>query len=197
MPRQSRLQGTSGKLIERLIIEENVPDPIGVASITRTSTTATVTTAVPHGYASGDYATVAGAVPTGYNGKVKITVTGANTFTYPVLGSLTTPATGTITVVYVSDAQGGKRVSWATHATIAAEAIPIDADERLAAASIPAFATTTRYRFRTWARVDLTDQMRVRWTPTWPPDAPERVLEITGLIGEDDGRRFMYLECVE
>lgn len=193
----AREQGSSGKLIEQLSIEENVPDPIAVASIARTSTTATVTTSAAHGYATGDYVQMAGAVPAGYNGKVRITVTGPTTFTYQVLGALATPATGTITVTYVSDASGGRKVGWNTVVTIPAEVMPISADERLAAAAIPALATVTRYRFRTWARVDLTDQMRVRWTPTWPANAPEHVLEITGLLLEDDGRRFMFLECVE
>ena len=69
-----------------------------VTSITRSGTTATVTTAAPHGYSSGDLAHIAGAVETDYNGEFEITVTGASTFTYTVAGSPTSPATGTITV---------------------------------------------------------------------------------------------------
>jgi hypothetical protein len=42
---------------------------------------------------------VAGATPSGYNGIVSATVTGANTFTYTVAGGLSSPATGTITIV--------------------------------------------------------------------------------------------------
>lgn len=70
---------------------------ISVSSITRSSTTATVTTAVSHGLATGQKATIAGATQTDYNGSYIITVTGATTFTYTVANSPATPATGTIT----------------------------------------------------------------------------------------------------
>lgn len=185
-------------MIESLTIEENAPNPVSVASITRASTTATVTTASAHGYASGDYVDIAGALPAAYNGRFKIVVTAPTTFTYAVSGAPSTPATGTITVIYVSDAQGNRRViAWGTVATVAAEAMPISSDERLAAAAIPALAETTQYRFRIAVRADLTEQMRVRWAPRWPPGAPEHVMEITGILAEDDGRRYQILECVE
>lgn len=66
-------------------------------TITRSSTTATATTASNHGYISGDIITVAGASQTDYNGDFTIVVTGLTTFTYTVANSPTTPATGTIT----------------------------------------------------------------------------------------------------
>ena len=70
-----------------------------VSSITRSSTTATVTTSIDHGYAVGDSVVVAGAVQTDYNGTFVITtVPSDTTFTYEVANSPTTPATGTITV---------------------------------------------------------------------------------------------------
>lgn len=69
-----------------------------VSSITRSSTTATVTTAIDHGYATGDSVVIAGAAQTDYNGVYVITVTGDTTFTYTVANSPVTPATGTITV---------------------------------------------------------------------------------------------------
>ena len=68
-----------------------------IASITRSSTTATVTTAGSHGYSNGQTITILGASPAGYNGAHVITVTGASTFTYAVANTLTTPATGTMT----------------------------------------------------------------------------------------------------
>lgn len=64
-----------------------------ITSITRASTTATVTTTAPHGFSTGDYITIADAVPTDYNGLYEITSTGASTFTYTVAGSPATPAT--------------------------------------------------------------------------------------------------------
>lgn len=73
-----------------------------VTSVTRNSTTATVTTNGTHGLSTGNHVTIAGATPAGYNLTVAITVASATTFTYTVNGSLTTPATGTITagVIY-------------------------------------------------------------------------------------------------
>ena len=71
-----------------------------VSSITRSSSTATVTTAASHGYSTGDWITTAGCTgaTTGYNGTFQITKTAATTYTYSV-GSLTpdTPAAGTVT----------------------------------------------------------------------------------------------------
>lgn len=67
------------------------------ATITRSSTTATVTTASAHGYATNNWITIAGASQPDYNGTVKITVLSTTTFTYTVANSPTTPATGTIT----------------------------------------------------------------------------------------------------
>ena len=65
-----------------------------IASITRSSTTATVTTTAAHGLISGRIIIIAGATPTEYNGEKTITVTGATTFTYPITGSPSTPAGG-------------------------------------------------------------------------------------------------------
>jgi hypothetical protein len=66
-----------------------------VTSITRASTTATVT-ATAHGFTTGDQVNIRGADQTDYNGDYIVTVTDANTFTYTVSGSPATPATGTI-----------------------------------------------------------------------------------------------------
>jgi hypothetical protein len=73
--------------------------PLTVASITSSGTTATVTTAAPHGLATGAVlnANIAGAAPTTYNGTVTATVTGPSTFTYTVPAGTTSPATGAIT----------------------------------------------------------------------------------------------------
>lgn len=71
------------------------PD-VAVTSITRASTTATVTTTAAHGYATNNLVNISGAVQSAYNGDFTITVTDSTHFTYPVAGSPTTPATGTI-----------------------------------------------------------------------------------------------------
>lgn len=53
-----------------------------ISSITRVTTTATLTTAAAHGLDTGDVVRVSGASPAQYNGTFTITVTGASTFTY-------------------------------------------------------------------------------------------------------------------
>ena len=67
-----------------------------VTSITRATTTATVTTPIKHGLDDGQKVILSGATPTAYNGEKTISVTGDSTFTFTVSGSPTTPATGTI-----------------------------------------------------------------------------------------------------
>jgi len=186
-----------GKMRERITIEDNVPDALAVSSVTRAITTATVTTSTAHGLASGDYVTIAGASPAGYNtDRKQVSVTAATTFTYQVSSGLTTPATGAITVTYLSDAQGNRKAGWDTFVEVSAEVMPISSQERLAVAAIPALASSTQYRFRIAARADVTDQMRIRWVPRWPPNSPEHVLEIVGVLPEGDGRRYAVLECI-
>lgn len=76
---------------------------LSVSSITRSGTTATVTTASSHNLASAVPVTIAGANEPEYNvTDAAITVTGTDTFTYTVTGSPATPATGTITAGFTS-----------------------------------------------------------------------------------------------
>jgi uncharacterized phiE125 gp8 family phage protein len=67
-----------------------------IASITRTSQTATATVTAGHGYSTGQRVTIAGAAQTEYNGTFEITSTGTTTFTFTVTGTPAT-ATGTLT----------------------------------------------------------------------------------------------------
>ncbi|MEX0960426.1 MAG: hypothetical protein WDZ63_14190 [Burkholderiales bacterium] len=60
------------------------------------STTATATTAVAHGYTSGQSVTIAGASPTAFNGTFNVTVIDSTTFSY-ILPSSQGVASGTIT----------------------------------------------------------------------------------------------------
>jgi len=69
----------------------------GITSITRSSTIATATTYGKHGLEDGQIVAISGASPAGYNGTATITVASTTSFSYTVGGSLTTPATGTIT----------------------------------------------------------------------------------------------------
>lgn len=68
-------------------------DGVAIASITRVTTTATLTTASAHGRTNGDTLTVFGAVPAGYNVTGTITVTGPTTFTYTMLADPGSSAT--------------------------------------------------------------------------------------------------------
>lgn len=69
---------------------------LSITGITRSGSTATATTAVAHGLATGETVRVSGAAETEYNGDVVITVASPTTFTYTVTGSPATPATGTL-----------------------------------------------------------------------------------------------------
>lgn len=74
-----------------------------ISSITRVTTTATLTTASAHGLVTGQLVTVTGAVPAQYNvTSATIIVTGASTFTYTMAsdpGASASPV-GTLTVTY-------------------------------------------------------------------------------------------------
>ena len=67
-----------------------------ITALTFSGGAATATT-VDHNLATGIEITVAGAVETEYNGVVVVTVVDEDTFTYPVTGTPSSPATGTIT----------------------------------------------------------------------------------------------------
>lgn len=186
-------QAKIGALTERVVIQQNVHTTFSVSSLTRSGTTATATTSAAHGYTSTEYVTIAGAVETAYNGKVKVTVTGGTTFTYSVSGSPATPATGTITALYASDAQGGRRGGWTTLATEWAESVPMRWLERI---QVRAVTTNQEYRFRLRYKPTVTPQMRLQWTPSWDYDAVQKNLEIHGVV-VDRNPQFMILECGE
>lgn len=66
-----------------------------ITSITRAGTLATMTTATPHGLATGNQITITGNLPTAFNGTYVVTVTSASTLTY-VMAS--TPASDATTI---------------------------------------------------------------------------------------------------
>jgi type IV pilus assembly protein PilY1 len=71
---------------------------VGIASITRSGTTATVTTSGVHGFSNGSTVTISNVTQNDYNGDKVIAVTGTNTFTYTVPEYPTTPAAATYTL---------------------------------------------------------------------------------------------------
>jgi len=72
-----------------------------ISSITNVTTTATLTTAAPHGLVTGNRVVISGTTPAAYSGTFVITVTGASTFTYTMLsnpgGSASTVGIYTVT----------------------------------------------------------------------------------------------------
>jgi hypothetical protein len=90
-----RLTDTIGTTGAPLTLDFTLGTDVSVTSITRASTTASVT-ATAHGFTTGDQINIRGADQSDYNGDFLVTVTGADTFTYTVSGSPATPATGTI-----------------------------------------------------------------------------------------------------
>jgi len=189
-----------GRLRERLTVQRNDPPVLSVSSLTRTNSTATVTTTAPHGYLATDYATITGCdgATTGYNVKVKlVTVPTPTTFTFTCSSALPTPATGTISVVYTSNAVGGHGANgsaWRTLDTIAAEAIPLKAWERLQLAAV---RSDTTYRFRIRARADLAGTMRLLWVPSWPQGMPRQTLEINGILRDPESVAYQFLEAAQ
>jgi SPP1 family predicted phage head-tail adaptor len=93
-----------------------------------------------------------------------------------------------------TDTQGGRSVAWSTLATVWAALESFTAAERLQAQAI---GSQQGLRFRVRRRLDVTPSMRVSWTPTFPPNASARTLEIHGVAPVDDGRTWMRLECGE
>lgn len=72
-------------------------DLIAITQITRTLQVATVNTTVNHEFASGISVTIADANEIEYNGTFEISVIDDDTFTYILVGTPSTPATGIIT----------------------------------------------------------------------------------------------------
>lgn len=66
-------------------------------SLSSVGMVATFQSVAPHTYTNGDSVTISGATPSGYNGTFTITVTDPTHFTFGLAGSLSSPATGTIT----------------------------------------------------------------------------------------------------
>jgi hypothetical protein len=76
------------------------PKGLTIVSITRSGSTATITTTEPHGRSTGDVVTVAGADQKEYNISGAITVTGVSSFTMAITGTPDSPATSTDVLSY-------------------------------------------------------------------------------------------------
>lgn len=88
------------------VLLNNAATPLTVSSLTRVGTIATATITL-HGKSVGQWFTIKGASPAAFNGTFTVaTVPTANTFTYVFPGSVSTPATGTITAFFESSVAG-------------------------------------------------------------------------------------------
>lgn len=86
------------------VLLNNAQTPTAVSSLTRSGTVATVM--IPtHGKSVGQVFTIHGATPAAFNGTFTIgTVPTVSTFTYVFPGSVSSPASGAITALFVSSA---------------------------------------------------------------------------------------------
>ena len=100
---------------------------VSVSSITRSGSTATVTTAAAHGLTTAEYARLAGADQSDYNGRFQVTVTNTTVYTMTVANAPTTPATGTITSRRLLHITPDLRILWTPSwdSTIAAKTLQI------------------------------------------------------------------------
>jgi hypothetical protein len=84
-----------------------------ISSITKSGTTATLTTASPHGLLTNNRVTISGATSNEYNGTFVVTVTGASTFTYVMASAPAANATvvGTYTTIGITGVNSNKFVN--------------------------------------------------------------------------------------
>lgn len=74
------------------------------SSVTRSGSTVTVNVA-KHGYAVGDWVSIRGATQTEYNGMFQIVTAGTNSYTYSIVGTPASPATGQISCHAITGAR--------------------------------------------------------------------------------------------
>lgn len=92
-----------------------------------------------------------------------------------------------------TDTHGARNTAnWSTLDTIDVEMVPLSGAERLDAGRI---GSKVEYRFRAWARHDITAKMRAEWSPAWPSGAPRQTLEIAAIVPDPGDRAFMFLDC--
>lgn len=95
--------------------------------------------------------------------------------------------------VATSNTHGSQTPSvWDDLATVWAELLAVAGNEQLEASRV---GSTVPCRFRIRARADVTAKMRALWTPVWPVDAAQRVVEIHGVLRDPENREYQLLEC--
>jgi SPP1 family predicted phage head-tail adaptor len=168
-------------------LERNAPPTaVAVTSLTVENDVALAVTATAHQLESNDEVEIEGAGEADFNGRFVVTVLTPTTFTFAVAPGAPAAATGTITVSYRGDAQGGRREFWTSLGQIAAEITALSGAERLQAQQV---ASRVQYSVRLWGRVDVTPADRLQWDGITLQI--EAVLKIPGRLG------FLELDCVE
>jgi uncharacterized phage protein gp47/JayE len=106
IPIATAIQRADGFLYETQALGTLASQTISISSLTRSGSTATVTTTSNHNLATGISVTIAGAAETQYNITATISVISNTQFTYTISGSPATPATGspmaTFTTAFVA-----------------------------------------------------------------------------------------------
>jgi len=188
---------TIGRLTEPVTFVSTTPPAIPVTILTSAGTVATAVTGTPHGFRSGEYVTIRGAVPLGYNGDSRqVTVITDDQFSYDVPAGLASPATGSITVTFKSDSQGGGGDAEFIVGQAFAFITPLNAAERLALSGGP--AATVNYRAIVHYRPGLAATMKLRWRRY--QETADTDLEIFGVYPHPEptyARRFLVIECGE
>jgi head-tail adaptor len=158
--------------------------PVAFLSVTAGLAMAT-NPAAAHAFLTGDELEVAGATDAALNGRVVVTVVDAHSLTWPAAGP-DTVGTGQVTLAYVGDGLGGRRVAWTQRALLAAEVSSLggSGNETIQADAVHADVV---YRVRIW-KVDLTPADRLVWEGI--------VLQIVGIFRQGDDP-FLVLNCVE
>lgn len=180
----------AGELTESITLLSTTPVAKTVTSLTRVGAVATVITATAHGAASGDFVTHAGAAQADYNIEAPVTVLNATSYTYAVGGTPATPATGTITALWVSDPQGGGGSGLYTGDTVWAQIEPLSAGEQLASGGIAAIGF---FKCVLYYRVDIKPTGKLLWRRY--KETAARTYEIHSVQPmADDGRRMLQIE---
>lgn len=102
IPLGTEFQNADGDTYETQEIKSIATSVISVSTITRIGSVATVTTASNHALANNFSVTISGANETEYNGTFTVKeVTASNKFVYDIVGTPSSPATGTIVASYL------------------------------------------------------------------------------------------------
>lgn len=96
IPIGSQLRSNDGLIYETLQTASIANQTINIVQLTRSGQTAIVETSSPHRLTSSQMVTILNADQSEYNGTYSIVVTSAQEFTYTIVGTPTTPATGSI-----------------------------------------------------------------------------------------------------